>query len=213
MKKRIGSFRNGVSVIALGLIFGTASIGPTAAAEKMDYGQFSWDGFYAGAFVGGARMSGKLGAGSDSISFDVGGTNVGLTLGKNWDRGSYVFGIEGDISLGELNFARSHDMEVESISSIRGRLGVKTGQALIFLTAGAGILTGTAFSSAGPSISFTEVRPVIGAGVEFALTERISAKIDGLAFLGKDIFNHDSTDEFDLLKDVFVLRAGINFRF
>ncbi|WP_018263851.1 outer membrane protein [Methylobacterium sp. WSM2598] len=194
---------------------------PPAPAIALD-----WSGFYLGAQTGGfATGQGRRtfvsgdGGGLTPTVFGgrggrtgiVAGTVEGRTIfegvhaGYNWQRGDLVGGVEGDLSAaGPLD---------DVLASLRGRVGVATGRALVYGTAGLGILSapggrlgvfvggnGGNGGNAGPggaggaggngfgtlTISqpgATRLGFAGGAGLEVRLTPRVGAGVEALYFL------------------------------
>lgn len=95
-----------------------------------------WSGLYVGGNVGNAFSPNKLSFSDSSTAQDLGfraqdnGDRLlgGVHLGYNFQPGGVLFGVEGD-----TDWAKN----VDYLSSIRGRVGVPVGPALIYGTAGA----------------------------------------------------------------------------
>jgi len=171
-----------------------------------------WQGFYFGAHLGAGRTSGVLSPGSDDEAYSTGGALAGLHLGFNWHTGgNWVWGIEGDVSFADLMHSVSeHAISVDVLSSIRARLGMPVGNALVYVTAGAGVLAGTTGSSnESDNSSFSVWRPVAGLGVAAPINDTISVRAEGLAFIGDDAPSGPS--ERNTIETVYVARIGIDF--
>ena len=104
----------------------------------------TWDGFYAGSFVGGgfADFSSRFGGARASKS--VSGATGGTLIGWNWSNGSFVYGVEGDIGFNLIRgtlpaFGGQPATGVDTLYSahLRGRLGYDLGDFLPFVAAGA----------------------------------------------------------------------------
>jgi outer membrane immunogenic protein len=132
-------------------------------------------------------------------------------IGYNYQIGSFVVGLEGDIQYadfgreGVFNFRDEQgnlfEGELESsdwFGTVRARAGVAFGQALIYGTGG--------FAFADDATGWTA-----GGGVEYAFTNNLSAKIEAL-YVSLDADNNNDFD-FDNDVDFGVVRAGLNFRF
>lgn len=75
----------------------------------------------------------------------TGGTIGGL-LGYNWQRGSFVYGLEGDWNwvgakaaseiISSLTFAAKSSFDVDWVATVRGRAGLAVDATLIYLTGG-----------------------------------------------------------------------------
>lgn len=141
-------------------------------AEGPDDIPLTWTGLYAGAHIGGI----------DAFSDD--GLVGGMQIGKNWQTGRIVYGLEADIS-----FSDSEDIDV--FGTVRGRLGYLLSPAILaYGTAGVGFIN---FEDNG-----TETEFVYGLGVEGILTQRTTVRIEYIGF---------SDSEID------IIRAAINFKF
>jgi outer membrane immunogenic protein len=166
-----------------------------------------WNGFYVGAFAGGGLSLTHIAAGvsvSPGGETDMNGTGFtgGGQAGYNWIIGGrWLAGVEGDV--GYLGINRSYGQwdDVNSSANItntiivsqktdwyataRGRLGVTTGPALFYGTAGAAwVRVRDGIANATLGVSDIESRTasgwVIGGGTEIALDARWSAKLDFL---------------------------------
>ena len=104
--------------------------------------------------------------------------------------------MDEDDRLFEGEFNRS-----DWFGTVRARAGVAFGQALIYATGG--------FAFADDANGWT-----VGGGLEYAFTNNLSAKIEGL-YVSLDAdndFDFD-IDGFDNDVDFGVVRAGLNYRF
>ena len=170
---------------------------------------FTWTGFYVGVNAGyGWNANDSITVGG--VTFDLddeGGFVGGVHAGYNYQIGSFVVGLEGDIQYAD--FGREGAFVVDGTTydvdnsdwfgTVRARAGVAFDRALIYATGG--------FAFADNASGWT-----VGGGVEYAFTNNLSAKIEGL------YVNLDQDDNFpglDLDNDAEfgVVRAGLNFRF
>jgi outer membrane immunogenic protein len=208
----------------------------------------NWTGFYIGAHIGwgSAQLEHRLN--DDFFLFDSGttfggdrheGFLGGVQAGYNWQTGSLVLGVEGQISwtdasrdgsisvtgpLGGLNTI-DHSTDINFVATLAARLGLAYGNALFYVKGGAAFLDwSSTVNFRGPnvangSVSFgdTEFGWMVGAGLEYAFTPNWSAKIE-YNFMSFDL---DSTDfvlggvnrRFDHDLGVQVIKFGINYRF
>jgi outer membrane immunogenic protein len=114
-----------------------------------------WRGLYAGAHLGYA-----------DADFDDGFVG-GAQLGYNWQATSIVYGVEGDISLSDVD-------SIDVLASARGRLGYLIQPSLL--------LYGTAGVGGDDDAGF-----VYGLGVESKLTDAMSGRIEYLEYDGDDV--------------------------
>jgi outer membrane immunogenic protein len=167
------------SLLALTAAAGLAGGATLAAADGLPGGRggewpnipWTWTGLYGGVHVGSAD------AGDDAL---VGG----VQLGRNWQSGHMVYGIEGDISLSDSD-------DIDWMGTVRGRLGYLFSPSILgYGTAGLGMIN---FAHGGD-----ETELVLGLGVEGKLTQATSVRLEYLNF----------TDS-----DINVVRAGLNWKF
>jgi outer membrane immunogenic protein len=137
------------------LVF-TVLLGASGAASGQNV-----SGAYVGASIGSISSQGlwNFPAVSSGTDIDTGpnGWIAGLNAGINWQSGSTVFGIEGDIGSGPLTgtspclTTSECKNEIRALGSFRGRLGVVNQTALVYATAGAaaGLVRATLNDNAG----------------------------------------------------------------
>jgi outer membrane immunogenic protein len=166
------------SLLALAVSAGLAGGANLAAADGPGEGArwpnipWTWTGLYAGAHLGNAD------AGWDD------GFIGGVQIGKNWQTGKIIYGLEGDISFSGVE-------GVDWFGTVRGRLGYLLSPSILaYGTAGLGFID---FEDDGAETEF-----VYGLGVEGMLTGATTVRLEYLNF-------SDS--------DVDVIRAGVNFKF
>lgn len=184
-------------------------------------------------------------------NFDNKGGVYGGQAGCNYELGRFVFGLEGDWSAANLrasyNFtdpaaadSASFSSKVDSLASIRGRFGIAEDRVFLYATMGWGwakfkysyALTDNDTADGGPirfgagSVSSTADGIVLGAGVNYALTDWLILRAEYLHYaFGKD-FNltpsflvnpaFDTGPGFNdhvTLKNVDVIRIGADWKF
>ena len=184
---------------------------------------FTWTGFYVGVnagygwqdsndgsvFVPGGTIPGVAGGGTIVYGDDNGDGFVGGgQIGYNYQIGSFVVGLEGDIQYADFGGDDRFDFDRDGIAdddfnnsdwfgTVRARAGVAFDRALIYATGG--------FAFADDATGWT-----VGGGLEYAFTNNLSAKVEGL------YVNLDQDDNFlgiDNDAEFGVVRAGLNFRF
>ena len=213
---------SGVAVIALAAgvsaanaadMVGKARPVMTAAAPV----PFSWTGWYIGGHLG----LGSTGFASTISQPELGtrhgrGAVGGLQLGYNYQTGNIVWGIEGDISAAGLSKSISdNSFTNDLLASIRGRLGFAFDRVLVYGTGGAGYVHGKVFSSGlgtGSPTKYGEWKPVVGGGVEYAMTNNLLLRAEALGYLGsRSIGGEDSGG--NKLRDTWVGRIGVSYKF
>jgi len=201
-----------------------------------------WSGAYAGGTLGYATAESTHcdGPGCNSLGFaplpkpEPDGGAFGLTVGYNvQSSANLVWGVEADYSFGDLSETVPSTAvfgcvggcrtEINGFGTIRARLGTTLGdrgQIMPYVTAGAaftdieGDLLGVGLGG-GDS---TETSAVAGLGVEYAVGQAWSVKLEYLHIFETDAFVHDPTICVAPgcgVKDVEldVVRLGANFHF
>jgi outer membrane immunogenic protein len=201
-------------------------------------GASRWVGFYAGgqighgkAFYSGAFDNGEL---EELLlsDLDLSGTVGGAHVGYNLQKGKLVFGVEADFNWTGLQDKQTFvDGEnfitgsIDWLATVRGRLGFATDRTLIYATGGvafadAEYTSGENGEPAGPGkLDFAKAGVVVGGGAEYALTDRISLRVQGLYY----VFNERretstlSTDsnpgDFAKFEDAYTITVGASYRF
>jgi len=197
---------------------------------------YNWTGFYVGINAGYGTGSsnwtdGLLGA---TGSFPTSGFLAGGTVGANYQIGQVVFGIEGDGDWTNLNGNSgltcgaiaavvsppdSCQTQSEWLATVRGRLGYAFDRFLFYGTAGAAF--GNVQTGLNPPSTFDsaiEAGWTVGAGVEFAISPNLTAKVEYLfvdlpngacTMVGNCGGAAGSTVSFN----ENIVRAGVNFKF
>ena len=200
------------SVALLGLATGAVAAdlpsrrapAPIIAAAPL----FTWTGFYVGVNAGYGWSNNDFDAVDLADEDDDGGFVGGAQVGYNYQIGSFVVGLEGDIQYADFGADGTFDFDGDGVfdddfdssdwfGTVRARAGVAFDRALIYATGG--------FAFADDATGWT-----VGGGVEYAFTNNLSAKIEGL-YVNLD--NDDDFPGFDGETDFGVVRAGLNFRF
>jgi outer membrane immunogenic protein len=162
---------------------------------------FSWTGCYIGAEGGGnwGRSRTRVNTTGEPFqdAFDISGGIAGGEWGCNYQMGQFVIGYEGDFSWTNKkgtafdgrtagNALIPITVEERWISTQRGRLGWAWDRVLLFVTGGVAFTdarwSGALLPSAGfapafiASDSMRHVGWVVGAGIEYAITNNWSVK-------------------------------------
>ena len=167
---------------------------------------FTWTGFYVGVNAGYGWSNDDFDAIDLADDEDDGGFIGGAQVGYNYQIGSFVVGLEGDIQYADFGAEGAFDFDGDGdddtfessdwVGTVRARAGVAFDRALIYATGG--------FAFADDANGWT-----VGGGVEYAFTNNLSAKIEGLYVN----FEEDDIAGFEMENDFGVVRAGLNFRF
>ncbi|QFU16373.1 outer membrane protein [Microvirga thermotolerans] len=192
-----------------------AAPAPVVAAVPV----FTWTGFYVGVNAGyGWNTSNKspyffdpvLGYSGDGGN--DGGFVGGAQVGYNYQMGMFVLGLEADIQYADRSRDRgyyalgyAYDRSSDDwFGTVRARAGVAFDRALVYATGGFAYGDGNGGWTA-------------GGGLEYAFTNNLSAKVEGL-YVNLD---HGHRNDGYVVgysagrgKDEFgVVRAGLNYRF
>jgi outer membrane immunogenic protein len=141
----------------------------------------NWSGFYIGAMGGYAAE-----ATSDPIA--IKGGFAGGTLGYNWQSGMFVAGIEADGAWADVSKSANilgvtATAKVDSLATVRGRVGVTFDQVLLYGTGGLALAdTKVSVTALGVTLSDNKTQAgwTAGAGVEWMFIPRWSLKAEYL---------------------------------
>jgi outer membrane immunogenic protein len=184
---------------------------------------YSWTGFYIGANGGGGFGRSALHFPGEMDRFDVAGGLIGGTVGFNYQLGSVVLGLEGDLDWSTINGSGacivgtlSCQTKNDWLGTARGRIGYAFDQFLPYVTGGAAFGNLNAGMPAFGLIDATRTGWTLGAGIEYGFLPNWSAKLE---YLYVDLGSVDcgagcggivpAADRFS----TSVFRAGINYRF
>jgi len=183
---------------------------------------FSWTGFYVGLNAGYMWGSSQW-SGTSNFEVSPKGWLGGGTIGYNFQTGTWVWGIKGDIDYAALKgtadsaFCTGCLFKETWVSTFRGRVGYAYDRWLPYFTGGLAYGNMYMQGPAGGSENKTKAGWTAGAGVEYAFMGAWSAKLEylyvdlgsatcGMANCGL------ATDEQVKFKSSIV-RVGMNYRF
>jgi outer membrane immunogenic protein len=149
---------------------------------------WNWSGFYIGLNGGyGFGRSTWTAPGFTTGGFSVNGGQAGVTVGGNYQIGQLVLGVEGDYDWQNIRgFANSAAVCVSCdtastwIGTFRGRVGYAFDRIMIYGTAGGAVTDIKTSFAALPWASSTELGWTAGAGIEGAITDNLTAKVEYL---------------------------------
>ena len=228
-----------MSAIALGAMAVTASAadmparGPAVAPAPFLAPVFTWTGFYVGVNAGAAwhgndncpgfynytSSTGVIGnrvtAFAPACNTDHTAFTGGAQAGFNWQLGSVVYGLEGDVNwvgndskrgfgnytYSSITYSLDGDPQSSVLGSIRGRLGWSFDRALLYVTGGAAFRNNSgndviyAYNSSNVLVATysansdrNSVGWSLGGGLEWAFTNNVSFKLEYL----HSAFNRDN---------------------
>lgn len=225
-----------------------AAPAPVMAAAPI----FTWTGFYVGAQVGYAWGEDETALFFGGAPVDLGGFATdsepdgfvgGVHVGYNYQMGSVVVGIEGDLEGagidGELSatdaalpgYAASVSSEINFQGSIRARVGVALDRALVYATGGlafanientyaatlpAGNVFGLPAGTYSESFDDTQWGWTIGAGVEYAITNNLTARVE-YRYTRFDSYDNSTAliagGAAEQEPEFHTVRAGVSYKF
>jgi outer membrane immunogenic protein len=161
-------------------------------------------------------------------NFNTSGGILGGTIGYNYQFGQWLLGGEADLDWSNIQgtfsgtalggaAAFSLSSQLNWLETTRARVGWVWNRALFYGTAGAalgGVTTNASATAAGAAITASDTQTrfgwAAGAGVEYAFTNNISAKVE---YLHVDLGTQTQIN-FDSVKfTTDIVRGGLNLRF
>ncbi len=210
--------------------------------EPTTYGNYNWTGLYAGANGGYSWDENTFTLPNGLSAGRLSGAILGGQIGYNWQYGVFVGGLEGDLQWSGAQgsgsgvctavtcaiTATSATESIDAFATLRARAGVAFDAVYLYGTAG-GAWTNASTSvnisgtgaSAGLNLSSSKVGWTAGAGVEFALVDNWTAKIEylyidtgtisGTATVPASLGGGTFTETAAIRDNIF--RVGVNYRF
>ncbi|MBX9990567.1 outer membrane protein [Phreatobacter oligotrophus] len=209
--------------------------GPVMAVAPVG---FNWTGFYIGGHLGIASVAGGYDAFTPRNGFagfplqGMGGSALmgGMQIGYNYQLNNLVLGLEADLSAVGFNkssttalapaagvvpvFARS----LNWTATFAPRIGVTFDRAMLYAKAGLALGGFTTGHDQGPYLSSSSTRAgwMVGAGLEYAVTQNLTAKIE-YNYLAFGRFRTDLTGAPNIWiqqrGDVHAVKVGVNYLF
>ena len=169
---------------------------------------FTWTGLYAGVNAGYAW--GKPKGAADAAFGSIDGAQVGGTAGYNYQMGQIVLGMEGDMDWSNAKSTNGAFISKQtSIGTVRGRVGYAVDRVLLFTTGGyAGGAVERTVGAA--SASDWHNGYALGGGMEYAITNNVSAKAE---YLYTDLASKTDTAVSRAGLTQNTVRMGVNYRF
>ncbi len=228
-------------LLASALLFGLGSVAAAADAPVDEVvvvdTAYNWSGVYVGVQAGYGWGNNQYGftVESSSVDFDSDGFVGGLTVGANWQSGSFVYGVEADVSYADVNgstlvnatpcLEEGCSADLDWYGTGRVRLGYAINNFLPYVTGGfaVGGVSGTADIGActngdpgSCSYDDTEFGWSAGLGVEWGLTQQVSVKAEYLHVdFGTPDFSNIPGAGFASVEELTLdtVRIGLNYRF
>ena len=185
----------------------------------------NWDGLYAG--INGGIGFGSFTDGSDTLFANPTGGLIGFTLGYNhMVAPNLLIGIESDFDFAGLNASQNPYFgfvtqgSINDMVTVRGRVGYVMDRALVYVTGGfAGSNNTVSVSSVWGGAfygqqSIFQTGWALGAGVEFMLTNNLSAKAEYLfTSVGSDRYFDYSYNALQSAVNTSAVKVGVNYHF
>jgi outer membrane immunogenic protein len=207
-------------ILALGIASASAADMRRAAPAPMKAPAyvapvFTWTGPYVGINGGYGWGSSDISAPLGVGSLDTDGWLVGGTLGYNWQMGSAVFGLEGDIAWSGIKGSTacggtSCEVRNNWLGTARGRLGYAMGSFMPYVTGGLAVGNVKTTVAGIGDTSDTNVGWTVGAGLEAQISGPWSAKLE---YLYVDLGESDTVLGGQADFNTNIVRAGLNYRF
>ena len=149
------------------------------------------------------------------------GLQAGAHLGRNFQFGPAVLGIETDVMAGGAAASKtaggvSLAAQTTWTSTLRARAGYAFGDAMIYATAGIAV-TGQdlTLSASGQSSHLSEARfgAVYGAGIEYQFAPSVSGRLEGLHFNTQPSTLAWTSGAPTVKQDSTAVRAGLTYHF
>ncbi len=188
---------------------------------------YNWSGFYLGGHGGWGTGDASATSLGFSRSPGIDGWFGGGQVGYNWQgAGSpWVFGIEADISGGDINGSQPFlgttvTSSLSTFGTVRGRIGYAFDGAMIYGTGGwAWGKNKVTLNLGAPGFEFSDTASLsgwtIGGGIEWALLEGWSAKVEYLylSYSNSDVLSNFVVGGLQTDLDTHTFRFGLNYRF
>ncbi len=201
-----------IVVLSSTLIFSSLSANAGGSFEEA-YKPKIWQGFYVGGHFGLSIAESEVSlVGIDLVSLDDDSFAAGIHVGYNWQRNNIVYGIEGDFTwIGtDYDVLNVEVASIDSLGSVRGRLGYAINDLLLFATAGVAWKdTDTIIN-----LDLDDTGYVIGAGAELKFGARYSLKGELLhyRFENEDVLG-TAPFNVDIDTDITTIRTGFSVHF
>ena len=211
----------------------------SSGANAQSNSAFDWTGYYIGSHIGTSAVSNNWNSASGDLgsnppfpgNFTSGGLLSGMQFGYNRQVGRWVYGVETDVSLADIEGpARcavavfTCNAQIDALGTVTGRIGFAYGSLLIYGKAG-GAWAHERYelvASPGRGLGNYTVQGkgfrlgwTLGAGAEYAFTSNLSARAEYnyLDFDGNvGLFGSAGGENFGLHQNVHLIKLGLNYK-
>lgn len=180
-----------------------------------------------------AKRDGPMGGGQAGYNFQIGRLVAGIEADASWmDSRATTLHSASDPLLGGVTTNSSFQSRLDWLATVRGRVGLSFGPALVYATGGAAFGdVENRLSASIPAFGYapapwvardTQAGWTAGGGVEYALSQNISLKAEYLYYdLGKStvrasdpsVFPANEYLDYRFSTTGNLARAGVNYRF
>jgi outer membrane immunogenic protein len=189
----------------------------------------NWTGYYLGGHIGWGEGSFSSTMHTVTSKTSPSGVLGGVHVGQNWQRNTFVFGWEADISAtgwsrSASNFStagRTYTGKHKLLATLRGRLGMTFDRTLLYATGGLAY-TQARFSGFSPGgtpngTKLNKFGGVLGLGIEWRQSRNFSWRLEGLSYIFSDqktILNFNGSSSWTYrMKNTNVIRLGGTYHF
>ncbi len=197
---------------------------------------YNWSGFYVGGHIGGA-WSNATTSDPTGANFAPAGSNIsnngsgfigGGQIGYNWQRGNWVFGVQGDMAWTGINASAADPFvpgltfngKVSWLGTATGRIGYAWNNVLLYgKGGGAWVNNKISGSGAGVSVTGTNTRAgwTVGTGVEYGFAPNWTTFIEydyvGLGTSTVTLTGTGISAPASIKQNISIVKAGINYKF
>jgi outer membrane immunogenic protein len=163
---------------------------PPPPVDHLRPATYDWSGGYVGGWIGTACIDGTLTDNSVPQTFENAGCGFkgGVMAGYNHQMDNIVFGVEADWGMSNAIVTNNeagadYTFALDSIATLRGRLGYAMDDTMFFVTAGGAWARGDVNSTTGGAADHLKSDHygwTIGGGIEHAVTDQFRLKLDYL---------------------------------
>ncbi|MDF2984005.1 MAG: hypothetical protein K0Q69_3777 [Devosia sp.] len=180
-----------------------------------------WTGAYVGGHLGwvSGNVDWELVPPTDEGSYGIDGWLLGAQAGYNWQMDTFVLGLEGDVSLGDVTSDLDEtgfiERQINWEASLRARAGVSLDAILLYATAGVAVANSTTEIFGFADDTQTHIGWTVGVGAEAMVSENVSVKAEYR-------YSDFGAADYELLPTPLVsdstitshsITAGVNFHF
>jgi outer membrane immunogenic protein len=200
------SWVNAAGIVALLAVEPANAADMPVKAPPVLVTQDSWSGFYVGAHAG--YLWGRTRAEFNGVVIEANAPTNGFVggglAGWRWQRGAFVFGIEGDFGWTDANGVGgialvTYTYDFNWTAHVRGQAGYSFGPLLVFVAGGAAFADFDFRRNTGAIVGTVFTGGSVGGGVEYALSRTISGRLEYL-------YDHFGSKTYDIAGFLYPVR-------